>query len=32
MIRQCLICDSQAKLTLEAAKGIALLIGLADRA
>ncbi len=32
MIRQCLICDSQAILTLEAARGIALLIGLADGA
>ncbi len=30
MSRQCLICDSQAVLTLEAAKGIALLISLAD--
>ena len=32
MSRQCLICDSQAVLTLEAARGIALLIGLADGA
>ena len=32
MIRQCLICDSQAVLTLEAARGIALLFGLADGA
>lgn len=30
MIRRCLICDSQAVLTLKPAKGIALLIGLAD--
>lgn len=32
MNRQCLICDSQAVLTLEAARGIALLIGLTDGA
>ncbi|NWC81303.1 hypothetical protein HX798_13470 [Pseudomonas putida] len=32
MIRQCLICDSQAVLNLEAARGIALLFGLADGA
>lgn len=32
MIRQCLICDSKAVLTLEAARGIALLLGLADGA
>ena len=32
MIRQCLICDSKAVLTLEAAKGIALLFGLPDGA
>ena len=32
MIRKCLICDSQAVLNLEAARGIALLFGLADGA
>lgn len=32
MIRQCLICDSKAVLTPEAARGIALLFGLADGA
>lgn len=32
MIGQCLICDSQAVLTLEAERGIALLFGLADGA
>ena len=32
MLTQRLICDSQAILTLEAARGIALLIGLADGA
>ena len=32
MIRQCLICDSRAVLTQEAARGIALLAGLADGA
>ncbi|MCW2101907.1 UNVERIFIED_ORG: hypothetical protein EDF86_4616 [Pseudomonas psychrophila] len=32
MIRQCLICDSKAVLTLEAARGIALMFGLTDGA
>ncbi|MEA9988154.1 hypothetical protein QN404_04515 [Pseudomonas sp. RTS1] len=32
MIRQCLICDSRAVLTQEAARGVALLAGLADGA
>ena len=32
MIRQCLICDSRAVLPQEAARGIALLAGLADGA
>lgn len=32
MLRYCLICDSKAVLTREAAKGIALLLGLADSA
>lgn len=32
MPRYCLICDSKAVLTREAAKGIALLLGLADSA
>lgn len=32
MLRYCLICDSKAVLTREAAKGIALLLGLVDSA
>lgn len=32
MLRYCLICDSKAVLTREAAKGITLLLGLADSA
>lgn len=32
MLRQCLICESRAILTQEAAMGIALLVGLADGA